>query len=93
MCICSQQLILTSKHVNYYEGDASASVGAEAGPLSPQALAARPPLARDSSQALPRVSSAERLQSSGTPGKLPQAKAQAVQLKPGHKVATPHPVL
>ncbi|KAL3142631.1 hypothetical protein ABBQ38_002941 [Trebouxia sp. C0009 RCD-2024] len=59
----------------------------EAGPLSPQAQAARPPLARDSSQgvALPRVGSAERLQAAATPGKQPQAKAQPVQLKPGHK--------
>ncbi|KAL3152210.1 hypothetical protein ABBQ32_001296 [Trebouxia sp. C0010 RCD-2024] len=59
----------------------------EAGPLSPQAQAARPPLARDSSQgvALPRVGSAERLQATATPGKQPQAKAQPVQLKPGHK--------
>ena len=57
-------------------------VGAEPGPLSPQA-SARPPLSRDSSQ-LPRVSSSERLQT-GTPGKE-KAKAQPVQLKPGHKV-------
>lgn len=63
-----------------------ALVAAEAGPLSPQASAARPPLARDGSQALPRVSSAEKLQASRTPGKLPQAKSQPVQLKPGHKV-------
>ena len=73
------------------EANASCPVGAEAGPLSPQASAARPPLARDSSQALPRVSSTERLQATGTPGKLPQAKAQPVQLKPGHKVGIPHP--
>lgn len=53
----------------------------EPGPLSPQA-SARPPLSRDSSQ-LPRVSSSERLQT-GTPGKE-KAKAQPVQLKPGHK--------
>lgn len=53
----------------------------EPGPLSPQA-SARPPLAREGSQ-IPRVSSSERLQIS-TPGK-DKAKAQAVQLKPGHK--------
>lgn len=73
------------------EADASCPVSAEAGPLSPQAAAARPPLARDSSQALPRVSSTERLQATGTPGKLSQAKAQPVQLKPGHKVCIPRP--
>lgn len=73
------------------EADATCLLGAEAGPLSPQASAARPPLARDTSQALPTVSSAERLQATGTPGKLPQAKAQPVQLKPGHKVCTPYP--
>lgn len=56
----------------------------EPGPLSPQA-SARPPLARDSSQQIPRVSSTERLQT-GTPGKAKaQAQAQPMQLKPGHK--------
>ena len=58
---------------------------AEPGPLSPQA-SARPPLARDSSQQIPRVSSTERLQT-GTPGKAKaQTQAQPMQLKPGHKV-------
>ena len=62
---------------------------AEPGPLSPQA-SGRPPLGRDSSQQIPRVSSSERLQT-GTPGK-DKAKAHPVQLKPGHKVAFAPPL-